>query len=29
MGDSGPPSIKNGHFLPENGLKMQILEENK
>ena len=29
MGDSGPLPLKNGHFLPKNGLKMPILGQKQ
>ena len=29
MGDSGSPPLKNGHFLPKNGLKMPILGQKQ
>ena len=29
MGDSGPPPLKNRHFLPKNGLKMSILGQKQ
>ena len=29
MGDSGPPPLKNRHFLPENALKMPILGQKQ
>ena len=29
MGDSGPPPLKNRHFLPKNGLKMPILGQKQ